>query len=136
MSGRLSLGRCLVRSDSCLSYVPGFVAKSESISNSLPRSFLVASLSDFAAGLDDELLLFPVCALRIYSEQDYPFFFSSSSSSFSVPREAFSGFVEECHFFLPTGGIHGTGAARLEVGSVVSHSIRGISTSVAFHKNW
>ena len=46
-----------VRSAACLSYVPEFVTKTEFISNPHPRSFLVASLSDFAAGLDDELLL-------------------------------------------------------------------------------
>ena len=37
--------------DACLSYVLQFVAKSESLSRSIPRSFLVKSLSDFAAGL-------------------------------------------------------------------------------------
>ena len=51
--------------DACLSYVPEFVAKSESLSRSIPRSFLVKSLSDFAAGLDVDLLLCPVCALRV-----------------------------------------------------------------------
>ena len=52
--------------DACLSYIPQFVAKSESVTRSIPRSFLVKSLSDFAAGLDDDLLLCPVRALRIY----------------------------------------------------------------------
>ena len=37
--------------DACLSYIPQFVAKSESLTRSIPRSFLVKSLSDFAAGL-------------------------------------------------------------------------------------
>ena len=55
-----------VHGDACLSYVPQFVAKSESLTRSIPRSFLVRSLSDFAAGLDDDLLLCPVRALRIY----------------------------------------------------------------------
>ena len=58
-----------VGSDACLSYVPEFVAKSESLSRSIPRSFLVKSLSDFAAGLDDDLLLCPVSALRIYLDR-------------------------------------------------------------------
>ena len=48
-----------VHGDACLSYVPDFVAKSESLSCTIPRSFLVRSLSDFAAGLVDDLLLFP-----------------------------------------------------------------------------
>ena len=47
-----------------LSYLPEFVAKTESESNPLPRSFIVRSLQDFASGLPDELLLCPVRALR------------------------------------------------------------------------
>ena len=53
-------------SGACLAYVPEFVAKTESAVNPLPPSFVIQSLSDFAAGLDEELLLCPVCALREY----------------------------------------------------------------------
>ena len=52
--------------DACLSYIPQFVAKSESLTRSIPRSFLVKSLADFVAGLDTDLLLCPVRALRLY----------------------------------------------------------------------
>ena len=52
--------------DACLYYIPRFVAKSESLTRSIPRSFLVTSLADFAAGLDSDLLLCPVRALRLY----------------------------------------------------------------------
>ena len=45
---------------------PQFVAKSESLTRSIPRSFLVKSLADFAAGFDNDLLLCPVRALRFY----------------------------------------------------------------------
>ena len=55
--------------DACLSYVPQFVAKSELLTRSIPRSFLVKSLSDFAAGLDEDLLLCPVRALCIYLDR-------------------------------------------------------------------
>ena len=55
-----------VGGDACLSYIPQFVAKSESLTRSIPRSFLVKSLADFAAGLDDDLLLCPVRAFRFY----------------------------------------------------------------------
>ena len=55
-----------VAGDACLSYIPQFVAKSESLTRSIPRSFLVTSLADFAAGLDYDLLLCPVRALRLY----------------------------------------------------------------------
>ena len=58
-----------VHGDACLPYVPQFLAKSESLTRSIPRSFLVKSLSDFAAGLDDDLLLCPVRALRIYLDR-------------------------------------------------------------------
>ena len=63
-----------VGGDACLSYVPEFVAKSESLSCSIPRSFLVKSLSDFAAGLVVDLLLCPVRALRVFSRPDFVFF--------------------------------------------------------------
>ena len=46
-----------VAGDACLSYIPQFVAKSESLTRSIPRSFLVKSLANFAAGLDTDLLL-------------------------------------------------------------------------------
>ena len=52
--------------DDCLSYIPQLVTKSESLTRSFPRSFLVTSLADFAAGLDYDLLLCPVRALRLY----------------------------------------------------------------------
>ena len=52
-------------SGACLAYVPEFLAKTESASPPLPLSFLVKSLADFAAGLDQDLLC-PVRALREY----------------------------------------------------------------------
>ena len=57
----LSYDVTFVGGDNCLSYIPQFVAKSESLTRFIPCSFLVKSLSDFAAGLDDDLLLCP-CA--------------------------------------------------------------------------
>ena len=49
-----------------LSYIPFFVAKTESPSNPLPRSFRLKALSDFAHGLEESSLLCPVRALHIY----------------------------------------------------------------------
>ena len=46
-----------------VSYVPEFTAKTESALRPLPRSFLGRSLSDFAMGLDEDLLLCSVCCL-------------------------------------------------------------------------
>ena len=49
-----------------LSFVPEFVAKTESALRPLPRSFEVPSLGDFAAGMPEDLLLCPVRALSAY----------------------------------------------------------------------
>ena len=52
--------------DMVLSYLPDFVAKTETPTNPLPREFVLISLSD-SVGLDDEeRLLCPVRALRWY----------------------------------------------------------------------
>ena len=124
-----------VGGDACLSYVPQFVAKSESLTCSIPRSFLVKSLSDFAAGLDDDLFLCPVWALRVYLDRTHPLtpvrhrlFVSPSRPSRTLSKNAVSFFLRDV--------ITAAGAARPELGSVRTHDIRGVSTSVAFHRNW
>ena len=55
-----------------VSYVPEFLAKMEFALRPLPRSFLVKSLTDFAVGLDEDLLLCPVCCLREYLQWTSP----------------------------------------------------------------
>ena len=124
-----------VHGDACLSYVPDFVAKSESLSRTIPRSFLVRSLSDFAAGLDDDLLLCPVRALRIYLDRlstlsplRHRLFVSPSRPSRSLSKNAISSFLRDV--------ISSAGASRPEVGRLRAHDIRSVSTSVAFHRNW
>ena len=123
-----------VGGDACLSYIPQFVTKSESLTHSFPRS-LVKSLSDFAAGLDDDLLLCPVRALRIYLDRTrslsplrHRLFVSSHRPSRAMSKHAVSFFLREV--------IHAAGASRPEVGSVRAHEVRSVSTSVAFHRNW
>ena len=100
-----------VGSDACLSYVPEFVAKSESLSRSFPRSFLVKSLSDFAAGLDDDLLLCSVRALRICLGRTLSLalsrrrlFVSPSCPTRTMSKYAVSFFLRE--------GIHGAEASH------------------------
>ena len=124
-----------VGGDACLSYVPQFVAKSESLTRSIPCSFLVKSSSDFAAGLDDDLLLCPVRALRVYLDRTRPLvpvrhhlFVSPRRPSRALSKNAVSFFLRDV--------ITTAGAARPEVGSVRAHDIWGVSTSVAFHRNW
>ena len=53
-------------SGACVAYVPELLAKAESALHPLLRSFLVKSLTDFPAGLDQDLLLCPGRALREY----------------------------------------------------------------------
>ena len=108
-----------VGGDACLSYVPQFVAKSEALTRSIPRSFLVKSLSDFATGLDDDLLLCPVRALRIYLDKTTPLtplrhhlFVSPRRPSRALSKNAISFFLRDV--------ITAAGASRPEVGSVKS----------------
>ena len=101
---------------------------------SVPRSFLVKSLSDFVAGLNDDLLLCPV-RLRIYFDRTLSLapsrrrlFVSPSCPTRAMSKNAVSFFLREV--------IHGAAASRPEVGLVRAHDICGVSTSVAFHRNW
>ena len=55
-----------------VSYVPEFLAKTESALRPLPRSFLVKSPTDFAAGLDEDLLLYPIRCVRVYLQRIAP----------------------------------------------------------------
>ena len=120
-----------VHGDACLSYVPDFVTKSESLSRTIPRSFLVRSLSDFAAGLDDDLLR----ALRIYLDRlstlsplRRRLFVLPSRPSRPLSKNAISFFLRDV--------ISSAGASRPEVGRLRAHDIRSVSISVAFHRNW
>ena len=49
-----------------VSYVPEFLAKTETAVRPLPCSFAIQFLGDFAAGLPDDLLLCPVRSLHAY----------------------------------------------------------------------
>ena len=124
-----------VGADACLSYIPQFVAKSESLTRSIPRSFLVKSLADFAAGLDTDLLLCPVRALHLYlprarslSPGRHRLFVSPRRPSRAMSKNAVSFFLREV--------ISAAGAARPHVGSLRAHDVCSVSTSVAFHRNW
>ena len=124
-----------VQGDACLSYVPEFVAKSESLTRSIPRCFLVRSLSDFAAGLDDDLLLCPVRALRVYLDRisslsplRHRLFVSTRRPSRPLSKNVVSFFLRDV--------ISSAGASRPEVGRLRAHDIHSVSTSVAFHRNW
>ena len=98
-----------VGADACLSYIPQFVAKSESLTRSIPRSFLVKSLADFAPGLDTDLLLCPVRALRLYLLRARSLSPGRRRLFVSPRRPAVSFFLREV--------ISAAAAARPQVGS-------------------
>ena len=118
-----------------VSYVPEFLAKMESALRPLPRSFLVKSLTDFVAGLDEALLLCPVHCLRIYLQRTAPgvnrprrLFVSPRNPTHAISKNATSYSLREVI----------AEADACSVADVVprSHSIRGVATSTAFHRNW
>ena len=65
-SSRLCLVLPLQGSDTYLAFVPQLEALSESLTHSIPSSFLVVSLSAYAVGLADALWLCPERALRLF----------------------------------------------------------------------
>ena len=118
-----------------VSYVLEFLAKTESALRPLPRSFLVKSLTDFAASLDEDLLLCPVCCLRIYLQRTAPgvnrprrLFVSPRNPTRAISKNAISYFLRQV---IAEAGVS-------FVADVVprAHSIRGVATSTAFHRNW
>ena len=118
--------------DLVLSYLPFFVAKTESPSNPLSRSFRLKALSDFAHGLEEGSLLCPVRAFRIYLSKTKGLA-RRSSALFVSPRVPSKNALS---FFL-RDVIIGAGAADLVAeSSVRAHSISGVATSVAFLRNW
>ena len=118
-----------------VSYVPEFLVKTESALRPLPRSFLVKSLTDSVAGLDEDLLLCPVCCLRVYLQGTSPgvnrqrrFFVSFRNPPRSISKNVISYFLRE---------VIAEAGASSEFGVVPrGHSIRGVAPSAAFHRNW
>ena len=118
-----------------ISYVPEFLAKTESAVRSLPRSFSVPSLGDFAAGLPEDLLLCPVRSLREYVRRTDALvnrprrlFVAPRCPSRAMSKNAISYFLREV--------IVQSGANSEELAAPKAHSIRGIATSSAFFRNW
>ena len=118
-----------------LSYVPEFVAKTESALRLLPRSFGVPSLGDFAACMPEDLLLCPVRACSAYLDctsgvvnRPRCLFVSSKCPSRAMSKN-------EISYMLRAFIIQSTASSRS--GQVPrAHSIRGIATSSAFFRNW
>ena len=117
------------------SYVPDFLAKTETAVHPLPCSFAILSLGDFAVGLPDDLLLCPVHSLHAYVSRTSRFVnrprrlcVSPRCPSRSISKNPISYFLREVivHF----------GTSSESVAATRTHSIRIIATSSAFFKNW
>ena len=83
-----------------VSYVPEFLAKTETAVHPLPHSFSVQSLGDFAAGLPEDLLLCPVRSLGEYVKRTSRFvnrprrlFVSPCCPSRAMSKNAISYFL-------------------------------------------
>ena len=122
-------------SELVLSYLPFSVAKTESPSNPLPRSFRLKALSDFDHGLEEGSLLCPFRTLRIYLRKTKGL--ASRSSLFVSPRVPSRAISKNTLSFFLRDVIIGAGAEDVvSESSVRAHSIRGVATSVAFLRNW
>ena len=124
-----------VAGDACLSYILQFVTKSESLTRSIPRSFLVTSVADFAAGLITDLKLCPVRALHLYLLRARSLS-PGRHRLFVSPRRPFRAMSKNAVSFFLGEVISAAEAARPQVGSLRAHDVRSVSTSVAFHRNW
>ena len=118
-----------------LSYVLEFVAKTETATRPLPRSFEVQSLGDFAAVLPEDLLLCPVRSLSAYMTRTSQvvnrprrFFVSSKCPSRAMSKSGISYMLRE--LIVQSGASSQSGQAPR------TYSIRGIATSSAFFRNW
>ena len=114
-----------------LAYVPEFLTKTETAVRPLTRTFAIQSLGDFAAGLQEDLLLCPVRSLSEYVARTSNFvnrprwlFVSPCCPSRAMSRNGIS-------FFLREVIVH-SGASSEAVAAPRAHSIRGIATSQRF----
>ena len=66
----VSLSVCFIQQkvDRKLTYLPEFVAKTESLSNLLPREFCIKSLTFFMGRDEEERLLCPVRSINILKQ--------------------------------------------------------------------
>ena len=129
-------------SDIFLSHLPEFRAKSKSASNPLPHSFRVRSLDDFVGNLQDELLLCPARALRVYlhrtssiSPRPRSLFVSSRSPSRPLSKKALSFFIRCVILQAFSSSSSPSSSSSASSSSFRAHTVRGVAASAAFSRN-
>ena len=118
-----------------LSYVPEFLAKTETAMRPLPRSFSIQSLQDFAAGLPGDLLLCPIRSLREYLRRT-SCFVNRPRRLFVSPRRPSRAMSKNGISFLLREVVVHSGASLEDGVAPRAHSICGIATSSGFFKKW
>ena len=123
--------------DMVLTYLPEFLAKTESPTNPLPREFLLPNLSAAVGRDDEERLLCPVRALRWYLERTRApsrprhLFLSVRDPSKPLSKGALSYFlrhlIRSAHKDFPD---HLAPTLRVK-----AHDIRGVATSLRWSLN-
>ena len=118
--------------DLVLHYDPFFLAKTESVSNPLPRSVIVQSLEDFVGDLP-EWVLCPVRAVRYLRRAARSpgftpsrLFVSPSDPKRSMSKNAMSFFLRQ--LITESGAVSSSVPPR-------AHDIRGIATSLNYYSN-
>ena len=122
-------------SDIVLSYHPWFLAKTETASNPLPRSFVIKSLAEFVGTLEEERLLCPVRALRCYlartktlPARSKSLFCSLARPSAPMSKNGISYLIREV--LSGAGAVEGDGATPPR-----AYSVRAVATSSALYRN-
>ena len=113
--------------DLVLRYDPFFLAKTESVSNPLPRSVIVQSLADFVGDLPERVLC-PVRAIRYLRRAARSVEFTPSRLfvSPSDPTQPMSFFLRQ--LITESGAVSSLVPPR-------AHDIRGIATSLNYYSN-
>ena len=111
------------------------MAQTETPAYALPRSFVIKSLSSFVGRDDAERLLCPVRALTYYLVATGSVL-PRPSVLFVTPRDRLRGITKNAISYFIRETIRGAGALHPSEGQGVrAHSVRGVSTSMAFHRN-
>ena len=118
-----------------LSYLPEFIAKTETVEKPLPRSFLLKSLRKSVVDLGEELTLCPVRCLCEYLRRT-KLVKGRPRNLFLSPRLLKRPMSKNGISFFLRKVISDAGAVGADVGRApTAHSVRSVATSVAFMRN-